>query len=74
MLLNLKDRRKIYFIFHYVLYQTLCKMEKFLNKKYKLDRSENMDALLTELGNLVHSATRERFTGIKLLSLNILRA
>lgn len=31
-------------------------MENFLNKTYKLDRSDNMDALLTELGNLIHSA------------------
>jgi hypothetical protein len=27
-------------------------LEKFLNKKYKLDRTENFDAILIELGKI----------------------
>lgn len=30
--------------------ERLIKMEKFLNKKYKLDRCENMDEMLKEMG------------------------
>jgi hypothetical protein len=33
-------------------------MEKCFGKKYKLDRHENLEALLTEMGNWV----RERFS------------
>lgn len=33
-------------------------MEKFLNKKYKLDRSENLDEFLTELGKAFLSKQR----------------
>lgn len=32
-------------------------MDNFLNKTYKLERSDNMEALLAELGNLIHSET-----------------